>query len=505
MAISDLIEQTIAQHIIAPRVLSYAPSKLNEVTGRFVSSNRVYNFVLNKSGVSYSPAGQGDSLLFSALYLRQDAVRKPKVGSDRCNAGKSYQCGKICLGNRRKCHKGVKDVNDARRIASILEGTNEKLKGSLEGSDKAKARGKALFEARKGSVEKPKAKPDDADALERLEQLYRLGRGEDFDLTSEQKYSQAQKKLQDLKYKSGDRIKRGTEVYYSMGYGDGAKELSLISGVVVGASKNGKIVSIKRTGEGDNEGKVYNAPIENLFKSLDAKKAYKEELEASREYYDKFESKKQAVKRRGLEVKERKEWIEENLRKKTYNSNEPPKKGATVYYGMDFGSPKKGRDSYTIIKGTVTGVSNNGQNVSIKRTDKVENEGKVYKAPTWQLFKSLDTQAVALEYEDLQDYVWNGTPIPKRKSQLIDKETLNKAKDTDLISQTARMRIKPINPTNVSTIVNTIKSSSTPKQKKEEYIEILKTALPKMRESKKFQGYNSVEKVEEILKQHTKN
>lgn len=165
MAISDLIAETIAQYIIAPKVLSYAPSKLNEVTGRFVSSNRVYNFVLNKSGVSYSPAGQGDSLLFSALYLRQDAVRKPKVGSDRCNAGKSYQCGKICLGNRRKCHKGVKDVNDARRIASILEGTNEKLKGSLEGSDKAKARGKALFEARKGRVEKPKAKPDDTDAF----------------------------------------------------------------------------------------------------------------------------------------------------------------------------------------------------------------------------------------------------------------------------------------------------------------------------------------------------
>ena len=176
MAISDLIEQTIAQHIIAPRVISYAPSKLNEVTGRFVSSNRVYNFVLNKSGVSYSPAGQGDSLLFSALYLRQDAVRKAKVGNDRCNAGKSYQCGKICLGNRKKCHKGVRDVNDARRIASILEGTNEKLKGSLEGSDKAKARGKALFEARKGRVEKPKVKPDDADALNRLEQLIELGK-----------------------------------------------------------------------------------------------------------------------------------------------------------------------------------------------------------------------------------------------------------------------------------------------------------------------------------------
>ena len=156
--VTDLIEQTIAQHIIAPKVLSYAPSKLNEVTGRFVSANRVYNFVLNKQGVSYSPAGQGDSLLFSALYLRQDAVRKPKIGNDKCNAGRSYQCGKICLGNRRKCHKGVRDVNDARRIASILESTNRKLESDVAGdvSDKAIARGRALFEARGNRAAKPK-------------------------------------------------------------------------------------------------------------------------------------------------------------------------------------------------------------------------------------------------------------------------------------------------------------------------------------------------------------
>ena len=160
MAISGLIEQTIAQHITQPKVLSYAPTKLDEVQGRFVASNRVYNFVLNKKGISYSPAGQGDSLLFSALYLRQDAVRKPKVGNDKCNAGKSYQCGKICLGNRRKCHKGVRDVNDARRIASILESTNEQLKNKVgsEVSAKAKARGEALFEARGKRSANPKLK-----------------------------------------------------------------------------------------------------------------------------------------------------------------------------------------------------------------------------------------------------------------------------------------------------------------------------------------------------------
>jgi hypothetical protein len=150
MAVQDLIAETLAQHITQPKILSYAPTKLNEVQGRFVASNRVYNFILNKDGISYSPAGQGDSLLFSALFLRQDAARKPKVGNDKCNAGKSYQCGKICLGNRRKCHKGVRDVNDARRIASILESTNEQLKSKVgsEVSAKAKARGEALFGAR---------------------------------------------------------------------------------------------------------------------------------------------------------------------------------------------------------------------------------------------------------------------------------------------------------------------------------------------------------------------
>ena len=164
MAVQDLIQQTISQHIANPRVISYAPTKLNEVTGRFVSSNRVYNFVLDKSGVSYSPAGQQDSLLFSSLYLeRLDAVRKPKIGNDKCNAGKSYQCGKICLGNRRKCHKGVRDVNDARRIASILASTNQGLKNKIGSEISAKAlnRGGALLEARANRAKngKPEKQP----------------------------------------------------------------------------------------------------------------------------------------------------------------------------------------------------------------------------------------------------------------------------------------------------------------------------------------------------------
>lgn len=159
MAVSDLIAQTLAQHISSPRVISYAGTKKDEVQGRFIAANRVYNFVLDKKGVSYSPAGRNDSLVFSALFLeRLDAARKPKVGSDRCNAGKSYQCGKTCISNRWNCRKGVKDVNDARRIASILASTNEGLKarGSSEVSEKAQARGRALFEARQNRVENGK-------------------------------------------------------------------------------------------------------------------------------------------------------------------------------------------------------------------------------------------------------------------------------------------------------------------------------------------------------------
>ena len=160
MAIADLIAETISQHIANPKVISFVPTKLNEVQGRFVSSNRVYNFVLTPKGVSYAPAGQGDSLLFSGLYLeRLDAARKPKIGNDKCNAGVSYQCGKICLGNRRKCHKGVRDVNDARRIASILESTNSGLLNKVtEGaSDRALTLGNRLTNARENRAANPKA------------------------------------------------------------------------------------------------------------------------------------------------------------------------------------------------------------------------------------------------------------------------------------------------------------------------------------------------------------
>lgn len=151
MATAELIQQTIAQHISNPRVLSYSPAKLNEVQGRFIVANRVYNFVLDKKGVSFNPAGNNDSLLFSNLFLdHTDAIKKPKVGNDRCNAGKSFQCGSICLSNHKRCRKGVVDVNDARRIASILASTNEFLKSKVksEASEEALSRGKTLFEAK---------------------------------------------------------------------------------------------------------------------------------------------------------------------------------------------------------------------------------------------------------------------------------------------------------------------------------------------------------------------
>lgn len=158
MGVSELIEQTIAQHIANPRLLSFYPSKLNEVSGKFSAANRVYNFVIDKKGVLFSPAGNTDSLLFSELYLRLDAVKKAKVGNDRCNAGKSFQCGSICLSNHKRCRKGVVDVNDARRIASVLASSNEFLKNKVKGeaSEKALKRGSDLHEARGNRVANPK-------------------------------------------------------------------------------------------------------------------------------------------------------------------------------------------------------------------------------------------------------------------------------------------------------------------------------------------------------------
>ena len=116
--ITALIEEQIRQHIASPQVLTKQLVN-GKIQGKFKSANRVYNYVLTRKDLQYSPAGNMDSALFSALYLQRfDAVAKrPKIGKSNCTY-KSYQCGKICLGLRRRCRK---TVNDVERVAKIFE------------------------------------------------------------------------------------------------------------------------------------------------------------------------------------------------------------------------------------------------------------------------------------------------------------------------------------------------------------------------------------------------
>ena len=119
--INTLLEQQIGQHIANPQVLSSALVG-NKIQGRFIAANRVYNYVLTRKDLIYFPSGRNDSLLFSALFLeRLDAVAKrPRIGKSNCTY-KSYQCGKICLGLRRRCRKSVNDVERVAKIFYLME------------------------------------------------------------------------------------------------------------------------------------------------------------------------------------------------------------------------------------------------------------------------------------------------------------------------------------------------------------------------------------------------
>ena len=143
--LTDLITTQISRYISQPKVLSWSPVKKNLLQGKFVASGRVFNFSIDAKGVSYQPAMNADSDLFSALYLEAfaphlDAVVRKK---SRCNAGKSYECGAICLGVRRRCRKGLKDLNDSRRIASIVSGSNKFLLEKAQGVASGRAIGNA--------------------------------------------------------------------------------------------------------------------------------------------------------------------------------------------------------------------------------------------------------------------------------------------------------------------------------------------------------------------------
>jgi hypothetical protein len=147
-----LIEEQIGQHIASPQVLT-SDLVNSKIQGKFKASNRVYNYVLTRKDLTYAPAGNMDSALFSALYLeRYDAVAKrPKIGKSNCTY-KSYQCGKICLGLRRKCRKTVNDVERVAKIFYLMEQderTGKTLYNKAIGEVTEGYRGKVVARAQK--------------------------------------------------------------------------------------------------------------------------------------------------------------------------------------------------------------------------------------------------------------------------------------------------------------------------------------------------------------------
>ena len=191
--IEALIQEQIGQHIANPQILSRELVN-SKIQGKFTAANRVYNYLLTRKDLTYYPAGNMDSALFSALYLRRfDAIAKhPRIGKSNCTY-KSYQCGKICLGLRRHCRKNNNDVERVAKIFYMMEQekklgdtrTSEALHAKAMGEvtgDRAKviaraqkmrnseervAKAKELIKERQ---EKRKAKTDDL-TLERFQEL----------------------------------------------------------------------------------------------------------------------------------------------------------------------------------------------------------------------------------------------------------------------------------------------------------------------------------------------
>jgi hypothetical protein len=150
--IEALLNQQIGQHIANPQVLSCELVN-GKIQGKFKAANRVYNYLLTRKDLTYYPAGNMDSALFSALYLeRFDAVAKrPHFGSANCTY-KSYQCGKICLGLRRHCRKNNNDVERVAKIFHLMEQdakTGQKIYNKAIGQVAEGDRGKVIATAQK--------------------------------------------------------------------------------------------------------------------------------------------------------------------------------------------------------------------------------------------------------------------------------------------------------------------------------------------------------------------
>ena len=149
--LESLVTEQIKKYIQSPQLQKYSVTP-SLISGKFLSLNRVFNFELTKKKLVYSPSGREDSALFSALYTRADGLMGvPRSAKSRCTSI-SYECGKICLGLRRRCHKGLSLKEDIERVSKIFTlvssgkkvGTlKEKALSHLSESDQAKVQSRA--------------------------------------------------------------------------------------------------------------------------------------------------------------------------------------------------------------------------------------------------------------------------------------------------------------------------------------------------------------------------
>ena len=111
------IAQYLKKYIMNPVVIQAELRGKRIIVGRFKSGASTFDFELTPKGVTYKP---------SKLVSRNDALFGSPTGQYKCTAGKSYQCGKICLTVHNRCRKNENNEADIRRLASIFAYANGK-------------------------------------------------------------------------------------------------------------------------------------------------------------------------------------------------------------------------------------------------------------------------------------------------------------------------------------------------------------------------------------------
>jgi hypothetical protein len=139
--IVSLITAHLAESIPVTRILNYKPDKSGSVTGKFESSNRVFNFVFDGQDMRYKPAMNADSALFSEHYLQRfDTAPVASKGAralPKCTS-KSYSCkgniGVRCLPLTQSCKLANTAIGNER--LSKIKGLSKLLAASAGDTSK---------------------------------------------------------------------------------------------------------------------------------------------------------------------------------------------------------------------------------------------------------------------------------------------------------------------------------------------------------------------------------